>query len=72
MCHWYIYYEGIILEFQFDFSFSPESQHNSKLFNKVVTELQHEFGGQENCPWSPVVLKGAVHVVVLVFICRVN
>ncbi|XP_028416023.1 uncharacterized protein LOC114544620 [Dendronephthya gigantea] len=38
---------------------SPDSQQNSQLFKRVAEELQHEFGGQENCPWPTVVLKEA-------------
>ena len=34
-----------------------ESQQNAQLFSRLVQELYHEYGGQENCPWSAVVLK---------------
>ena len=31
--------------------FSPESQHNLSLFNKLVSELCHGFVGQRKVPW---------------------
>ncbi|CAB4015684.1 Hypothetical predicted protein [Paramuricea clavata] len=37
---------------------SSESQENAQLFGRLIQEIHHEFGGAENCPWSPVVLKG--------------
>jgi hypothetical protein len=40
---------------------SPESEQNVVLFRRMVEELHHEFGGQENCPWPPVMLKGRVN-----------
>ena len=43
--------------------FSPESQYNRSLFNKVISELCHGFGEQEKCPSSHVVLKGTLMVV---------
>ena len=48
----------VLISILFAISFSPESQENSQLFGRLIQEIHHEFGGAENCLWSPVVLKG--------------
>ncbi|CAB4006924.1 Hypothetical predicted protein [Paramuricea clavata] len=49
----------VLISIFFAISFSPESQENAQLFGRLIQEIHHEFGGAENCPWSPAVLKEA-------------
>ena len=52
------------------FSFSVQIQTTTGIFDRVIEQFLHEYGGQERCPWSRAIMEAelsmqTIHVLVL-------
>ena len=44
--------------FSFLLLLSAKSENNKKIFEQVIQQVLHDFGGQEKCPWTRNVMEG--------------
>ena len=53
-----------VSELTFDYFFSLQcflsanSDNNKHIFDRVIEQVLHDFGGQEKCPWSRNTMEG--------------
>ena len=38
--------------------FSANSDNNRGIFDRVIEQVLHKYGGQERCPWSRAIMEG--------------
>lgn len=50
--------EFLIMIISFPLLLSANSENNKKLFERVIQQVLHGFGGQEKCPWTRNVMEG--------------
>ena len=50
--------EFLIMIISFPLLLSAKSENNKKVFEQVIQQVLHDFGGQEKCPWARNVMEG--------------
>ena len=50
--------EFLIMIISFPLLLSAKSENNKKIFEQVIQQVLHDFGGQEKSPWTRNVMEG--------------